>query len=124
MLGELIDILIDNACKYSAPGSPIRLSLRRDRDQVAIEIQDSGCGISDDDLPHVFTPFFRSADARRDGIAGLGLGLAIAQRLATALGGQLTATSRVGEGSRFQISLPASAAAKDNQPVSSPSVSA
>jgi len=105
MLGELVDILIDNACKYSAPGSPIRVSVFREGERVAIDVRDGGCGIAADDLPFVFTPFFRSADARRDGIAGLGLGLAIGQRLAAALGGELTVSSQPGEGSRFRVAF-------------------
>jgi heavy metal sensor kinase len=107
MLGELLDILIDNACKHSPPGSPIAVHLRREAEAVCVVVEDHGCGIAAEDLPHLFTPFFRSADARRRGVEGLGLGLSIARRLATAFSGVLTVRSHVGEGSCFTLRLPA-----------------
>jgi signal transduction histidine kinase len=106
LLGELLDLLLDNACKYSPPGSPITLRLGRERGGVSLAVEDRGCGIAVADLPHLCEPFFRSAEARRRGVAGLGLGLAIARRLAEAFRGELTVTSQEGKGSRFVVWLP------------------
>jgi signal transduction histidine kinase len=114
-LGELLNILIDNACKYSPPGTPIKVRLRREEQAVCVEVEDKGCGIAGADFPHLFTPFFRSAETRRLGVEGFGLGLAIAKRLAGAFGGELTATSRLDHGSCFTVRLPADAA-KERQP--------
>ena len=106
LLGELLDILIDNACKYSPTGSPIEITLNRDAQAVRIEIQDQGCGISANDLPQLFTPFFRGRvpPAR---IEGTGLGLSIARRLARVFQGELTVDSQRGRGSLFVLKLPA-----------------
>ncbi len=107
LLGELLDILIDNACKYSPTGSPIEITLNRDAEAVRIEIQDQGCGISANDLPQLFTPFFRAEESRRRGIEGTGLGLSIARRLARVFQGELSVDSQPGRGSLFVLKLPA-----------------
>jgi heavy metal sensor kinase len=106
LLGELANILIENACKYSPPGTPITLRLTRDDGSVILSVEDRGSGIRNEDLPHIGEPYFRSADARRRGVPGLGLGLAIAKRLAEAQGGSLAVASVQGKGSRFTVSFP------------------
>jgi heavy metal sensor kinase len=106
LLGQLLDNLLDNACKYSAPGTPITLSLGEEDGFVSLAVADAGCGIAPEDLAHVFEPFFRSAEARRLGKAGVGLGLAVAQRIAAAFGGALHVESRPGQGARFTLRLP------------------
>ena len=107
LLGELVNNLIDNALKYSEPGTPVRILLENDGAMIRLVVEDHGIGIGQDDHAGLFRPFFRADQARRRGIAGLGLGLAVAARLARAFGGNITATSRAGEGSRFVVSLPA-----------------
>jgi heavy metal sensor kinase len=107
LLGELVNLLLDNACKYSSPGKPIMVRLRCAGPFVELSVQDEGCGISPEEQRHLFTPFFRSADARRRGVEGLGLGLAIAKRVADAFHGELTVTSQPGHGSCFTLRLPA-----------------
>ena len=82
--------------------------LRREGDAVALDVEDAGRGIAGEDLAHVFEPFYRSAEARRRGRAGAGLGLAVARRIAAALAGTLTAASQPGRGSRFELTLPRS----------------
>jgi heavy metal sensor kinase len=114
LLGQALDNLIDNACKYSAPGSPVVVSLGAaevaggppGRPVAALAVQDAGRGIGPADQPHVFEPFFRSAESRRLGQSGVGLGLAVVRRIAAALGGSVTAESRPGQGSRFTLRLP------------------
>jgi heavy metal sensor kinase len=111
LLGQLLDNLLDNSCKYSAPGTPITISLWAEKDAVCLTVADTGCGIASEDIPHVFEPFYRSPHARYQGVAGLGLGLAVAGRIARALGGSLHVSSQLDHGSRFTLRLPASLAA-------------
>jgi heavy metal sensor kinase len=106
LLGQLLDNLLDNAFKYTATGMPITLSLAAEDGQAKLTVEDAGHGIAPEDLPHVFEPFFRSAQARGLGVPGIGLGLAVAQRIAQALGGALRVESEPGHGSRFILQLP------------------
>jgi signal transduction histidine kinase len=105
LLGQLLDNLIDNAFRYSEPGTPVVLRLRREAGAVALDVEDAGRGIAPEDLPHVFEPFYRSADSR--GLSGVGLGLAVVQRIAAAMGGVVLVKSTAGAGSRFTLILPA-----------------
>jgi heavy metal sensor kinase len=107
LLGQLLDNLLDNACKYSDAGTAVVIRLGRDGAAVALAVEDAGCGIAAEDVPHLFEPFFRSAEARRQGKAGVGLGLAVARRIAAALGGTLQQESSAGVGCRFVLRLPA-----------------
>jgi signal transduction histidine kinase len=106
LLGQLLDNLIDNAFKYSEPGRPVVLRLRREGGAVALDVEDAGRGIAGDELAHVFEPFYRSPESRRLGLPGVGLGLAMVQRIAAALGGTVTVKSTEGAGSRFTLTLP------------------
>lgn len=106
LLGQLLGNLVDNALAYSDPGSPVVVSARIDGGRVSIAVEDRGHGLAPDDLRHVFDPFYRSESARRSGRSGTGLGLAVAQRIADALGGSLDAQSELGRGSRFTLRLP------------------
>jgi two-component system, OmpR family, sensor kinase len=107
LLGGLVNNLLDNALKYSESGSPVTIRLRRETGAVTFAIEDRGSGIDASELSGLFRPFFRSADARRRGIPGVGLGLAVAGRLAKAFGGDISVTSEPGKGSCFQARLPA-----------------
>ena len=106
LLGQLLDNLLENACKYSDPGTPIVVRARSEGDVVALEVEDHGCGIPAEDLPRVFEPFHRAEAARRLGLAGVGLGLAVARRIAEAHRGTIAAESTPGFGSRFLVRLP------------------
>jgi signal transduction histidine kinase len=108
LLGQLVDNLLDNACKYSDAGTPVELTVGGSAGQAVLAVTDHGCGIAPEDLPHIFAAFYRSAQARRTGRPGVGLGLAVARRIATLFGGQLRAESQVGGGSRFELILPTS----------------
>lgn len=107
LLGQLLDNLLENACKYSAAGNPVTLLLGAAEGWVQVEIQDRGLGISPEDLSQVFEPFFRAQDVRRQGLEGLGLGLAVVRRIADALGGTVHVQSKPGVGSVFTLGLPA-----------------
>jgi signal transduction histidine kinase len=106
LLGQLLDNLLENACKYSKANTPIVVRAWHEPGAVVLSVEDRGCGIPADDLPRVFEPFFRTESARRLGRAGVGLGLAVARRIATAHGGTITAESEPGQGSRFVVRLP------------------
>jgi two-component system, OmpR family, sensor kinase len=106
LLGQLVDNLLDNATKYSGPGTPILIRICEKAGLVTLAVEDEGCGIAADDLPHIFEAFYRSPHSHRVGIGGVGLGLAVAQRVAGAFGGQLRAESQADKGSRFILQLP------------------
>jgi signal transduction histidine kinase len=105
LLGELVNILVDNACKHSEAGTPIRITVRHDEEFVYLTIEDRGTGIADEDIPRLWEPFFRSEESRRRGVEGIGLGLSIAKRLAEALNGELSVASKVGQGSSFTLRM-------------------
>ena len=106
LLGQLLDSLLENASKYSGPGTPIVIDAWSETDAIALAVEDHGCGIQAQDLPRVFEPFYRAESARRLGRAGVGLGLAIARRIAETHGGTIAAESESGHGSRFVVRLP------------------
>jgi heavy metal sensor kinase len=105
LFGELLDALLDNALKYSRHWMAVRVRVGSDGGPW-LEVEDCGCGVEAADLPHLFRPFFRSHAARKLGVPGAGLGLAVAARIAAAHGGSLTADSEPGRGSRFRVRLP------------------
>jgi signal transduction histidine kinase len=98
--------LLANAIKYTAPGGAIRLSAEDEGEMVRIHVRDSGRGIAADKLDRIFEPFVRVDTGYARQTEGTGLGLAISRDLARALGGDLTVTSTLGEGSTFTLSLP------------------
>jgi heavy metal sensor kinase len=106
LLGQAVHNLLDNAFRYSQPGSPVTVRLKANESAISLSVEDRGQGIEVDDLPRVFQPFFRSAAARRRGISGSGLGLAIAQRIAQALRGRLEVQSQPNQGSCFTMVFP------------------
>jgi signal transduction histidine kinase len=100
--------LVQNAIRHTPAGGRITVTadLCADAQQVQVIVTDTGEGITADDLPHIFEPFYRSEKSRaRDG-SGAGLGLTIARGIVEAHGGALVAASRPGEGSRFSFTLP------------------
>ncbi len=99
--------LINNAIKFTSTGY-VRIQLDRscNPDCALIKIMDSGIGISEDFLPHIFEEFYQESDGLARNYEGTGLGLRIAKRLLDAMGGTLTVESTKGQGSCFTISLP------------------
>ncbi|QVL31454.1 HAMP domain-containing protein [Telmatocola sphagniphila] len=106
LLGQLLGNLIDNANKHSPLEFPIRLEVAASDSAATIAVIDRGPGIAAHDLSRIFEPFYRSEESRNAGLPGVGLGLAVAQRLAKTMGAQLSVTSTPGQGSRFQILFP------------------
>jgi two-component system phosphate regulon sensor histidine kinase PhoR len=99
--------LLDNAIKYSNPGSIITLSTASAQGFSVIRCADQGMGISSEHLPRVFERFYRVDKARSRQMGGTGLGLAIVKHIAQAHGGFVKAQSELGKGSVFSIHLPA-----------------
>jgi len=107
LLGQALDALVENALKYGDPGTPVVVAAGREDGGVALRVTDAGWGIPAADFARLFEPFFRSDAARQSGRPGVGLGLAVAHRIAVVLGGTLVARSEPGVGSRFTLRLPA-----------------
>jgi signal transduction histidine kinase len=103
---QIVLNLLANAIKYTASGGSIRLSTSEEADGVLIQVRDSGRGIASDKLEQIFAPFVRIDTGYARTTEGTGLGLAISRDLARAMGGDLTATSKLGEGSTFTLRLP------------------
>lgn len=106
LLGQVFDNLLDNACKYSDAGSPITIRTATQDANAILSVEDRGDGLPSEDLDQIFEPFFRSAKVRCSGEPGSGLGLTVAQRLATAFAGSLEVESVEGRGSSFRLVLP------------------
>ncbi|CAO3431112.1 PAS domain S-box protein [Azospirillum endophyticum] len=105
LLERVLRNLLANALRF-APGGRVLLGARRRGDHLQIEVWDSGIGIADQHIDRIFQDFFQVGNAARDRREGLGLGLSIAKRLVTMLGGRIDVTSSLGRGSRFTVSLP------------------
>ncbi|MDR3632592.1 MAG: ATP-binding protein [Isosphaeraceae bacterium] len=106
LLAQVLDNLWENACKYSVPGTPITVRLWQDEGSVAVGVEDRGHGLAAEDAARVFEPFFRTEQARLEGQPGVGLGLAVAQRIAATFGGSIEVRSQPGVGSHFILRLP------------------
>jgi signal transduction histidine kinase len=105
LLGQLLDTLLEYACKYCVVGTPIVVRVRRDGPSALVGVEDRGCGIAEEDASRVFEPFFRTERARHEGQPGVGLGLAVAARIAETFGGSLDLRSAPGAGSLFLLRL-------------------
>jgi two-component system, OmpR family, sensor kinase len=103
-LTQLFLILLDNAFKYTPADGSITISVTLQDETALVSVADTGVGMSARDLPRIFERFYRGANAR--GARGMGLGLAIAQRLAEAHKGSVMVQSKEGHGSRFIVTLP------------------
>jgi heavy metal sensor kinase len=107
MIQRMIANLLDNAIKYTPPGGKIEVVIHNDGAESSIvTIKDSGIGISEKDLPHIFERFYRCDPSRAE--SGIGLGLSLARAIAQAHGGDIDVISSLGNGSTFRITLPKS----------------
>jgi signal transduction histidine kinase len=108
-LSHCLQNLIANSVKYSGKSRWIGISASYHdpghHEEVCITVSDRGLGISESELPHIFEPFYRSAKSVDAQIHGTGLGLAVANRIAEAMGGRLSVKSKVNVGSSFTLHL-------------------
>lgn len=103
---QVLDNLITNAIKYSQSGGSVVVTLRREGEDVTIEVADTGMGIAADELDHVFGRFFRGGRAVADHVPGTGLGLSIVSSIVGAHGGTVDVQSEPGRGTTFRVLLP------------------
>jgi signal transduction histidine kinase len=98
--------LISNAIKYTPDRGHIAVRLRVEGNHLLSTVEDSGMGIAEEDLEHLFQEFFRTDQAKDSGEIGTGLGLSIVKQIVEAYGGEITVSSNPGQGSRFTFTLP------------------
>jgi signal transduction histidine kinase len=106
LLLQLMLNLSDNAIRYTPSGGQVALGWRVNKDQVQLWVQDTGIGISQEHLPHLFDRFYRVDKARSRAEGGVGLGLAISHWIAEAHQGSIHVESAPGKGSTFTVLLP------------------
>jgi heavy metal sensor kinase len=106
-LRRVIDILLDNALKYTPAPGKVALSAEQKNGRVAVTVEDTGIGIAPEDQSRVFERFYRVDKARSRELGGAGLGLAIAQWIVHLHKGSITIKSELGKGSVFRLELPA-----------------
>lgn len=105
---QAVGNLVSNAIKYSPRGGRIEVAIEQVGEQAVVRVSDRGIGIAAEDVERIFAPFQRRA---RETAAGAGLGLSVVRRIVHAHGGAIDVESRLGEGSRFSLRLPALRAA-------------
>jgi signal transduction histidine kinase len=110
LLRRALDNLLDNAAKYSEADTPVKLIVRAapkpNITHVVFEVVDGGIGMSPEDLARAFTPFWRADGSRTRRTGGVGLGLALARRIARAHGGDVTLQSVTGTGTTARLDVP------------------
>jgi heavy metal sensor kinase len=118
---RLLSALIDNAIKYTPTGGEITISMRNHESfnypVAIIDVRDTGIGIGPEDLPRVFDRFYRVSKDRSRKTGGSGLGLSIAQWLASLHGGEIIAESALGSGSTFRVILPLKQASRPDSSI-------
>lgn len=105
-LGQVISNIVDNAIKYTPEGGIVKIEVISENGVASIRVSDTGQGIANDDIPHLFDRFYRVDKARSRATGGTGLGLSIANEIALLHGGSIKVTSVENEGSVFIVELP------------------
>lgn len=105
-LGQVVSNIVGNALKYSSSESVVKVQVEHLTHQARFKVQDSGQGISPEQLENIFQPFYRTSDARASAIVGTGLGLAICRDIVEQHQGRIWCESTIGEGSSFFVELP------------------
>jgi signal transduction histidine kinase len=103
-LEQILDNLLSNAIKYSPSGGEIGVRLQQTVDGIVLSVTDSGIGLTPGAQEHIFEPFGRAANASRQGLPGMGLGLYVCRQIAAAHGGRMWADSE-GEGRGMTIGM-------------------
>jgi signal transduction histidine kinase len=105
---KIINNLVYNAIKFTPPGGLIKVSCRLsdDKSKIEIEVGDTGSGISEDDLPHIFERFYQSGSgAQKHDVRGTGIGLSLVKEFTELHGGEVFVASTIGKGSVFSLSF-------------------
>jgi heavy metal sensor kinase len=110
-LRRVVNILLDNAFKYTPAPGTVHLRLERQKDKAVITVQDSGVGIAPEEQSRIFERFYRVDKARSREMGGAGLGLSIAEWIVGQHRGSIAVQSRAGQGSVFRVELPLAAVA-------------
>ena len=106
-LEQIVANLLSNALRYTDPGGRVVVRVRLESGNAILEVADTGIGVAEGDVEHVFERFWRGEKSRSRTTGGAGIGLAIVKELVRAHGGQVSVDSAPGEGSTFRVTLPA-----------------
>jgi signal transduction histidine kinase len=109
---RLVGNLLENAVKYTPPGGKVRLGLRGGESEITIVVSDTGIGISQEAMPHIFEEFYRGPNAKAVGKEGTGLGLSLVKRIVDLYQGKVQVQSELGKGTTFTVTLP-----RDSEPL-------
>lgn len=111
LVQRVLENLIRNALKFTPAGGNISIRLDNKPGAIAVAIQDSGCGIAEEDLEHVFDRFYRAENTTQERTNNAGLGLAIVRKILDLHGSRITVNSEVDRGTCFEFDLPTQATA-------------
>lgn len=106
-LYQIVFNLVENGIKYNTPGGKVTVTLNRREDNAILHIQDTGVGIPEDSIDHIFERFYRVDKARSRSTGGTGLGLSIVRSIVERNRGELQVSSQLGKGTGFTLSFPA-----------------
>jgi signal transduction histidine kinase len=105
-LHQIVFNLLENGIKYNKPGGTLTVSLYRDDDSAVMKVTDTGVGIPEDALPHIFKRFYRVDKARSRKTGGSGLGLSIVHSIVEQNNGSIAISSEIGVGTTFTVTFP------------------
>ena len=111
LMQRVLENLIRNALKFTPAGGEINIRLDKKPGAVAVAIEDTGCGIAEEDLEHVFDRFYRAENTTQESANNAGLGLAIVRKILDLHGSRITVSSRLDRGTCFEFDLPTQAVA-------------
>jgi signal transduction histidine kinase len=120
---QVVSNLIDNGLKFTAGGGRVAVEVRKPpqtSDRIEVSVSDTGKGIREDHLPHIFERLYQVRDGSEQSRMGLGLGLFICREIVRLHGGELSVTSRLGMGSTFTFTLPVAPASSPTNCEGSP----
>lgn len=103
---QVVGNLLSNAFKFTPPGGRVRFAARQEGEALVLEVEDTGPGIPEEELPKLFQRYARAENARARGVSGTGLGLFISKHIVEAHGGRIEVRTQVGKGSLFRVILP------------------
>jgi signal transduction histidine kinase len=105
-LTQIFNNLLSNAVKFTSAGGRVTVRVVPERDGVSVMVEDTGLGIAEQELPHVFDKFHQTSTKATAGETGAGLGLSIVRELVLLHQGNISVTSQVGRGTTFTVFLP------------------